>query len=125
MIKSKTPQLIDAQNQISSIIFLEMGPAIHDRKNGLRKFNITTYVEVDNGEGQIVMHGIKENMAVFTEATFIGLWGAYTIADFEANVDTFMIQQIDYINSYTWTGSEAQSPVRFWSLASEDLEIVT
>jgi len=125
MIRSTTPQLIDAQNQISSIVYLDMGPAIQDRKNGLRKFNITTYMPSLNQEGQTVLTGIKENVAVFTEATFMSLWGSNTLADFEANIDNFMIQQIAYINSYTWIGTEAQEPVRFWNLTAADLEIVT
>lgn len=125
MIRSKTPQLIDAQNQISAVVYLDMGPAIQDRKNGFRKFNITTYISSVNQEGQTVLTGIKENVAVFTEATFMSLWGTNTLADFEANIDNFMIQQIDYINSYTWAGTEAQQPVRFWNLTAADLEIVT
>jgi len=124
MIKSKTPQLIDAQNQINAIVFLDMGPAVQDRKNGLRKFNITTYVEAQNESGETVLHGIKENVAVFKESTFQSIWGTYTIAEFEANVDQFMIDQIEYINSYDWQGNESQAPVRFWNLTADDLEIV-
>lgn len=124
MIKSKEPQLIDAQNQISSTVFMDMGPAVHDRKNGFRKFNITTYVEVQNEQGETVLHGIKENIAVFKESTFLSIWGGLTFAEFESQVDQFLIDQIDYINKYTWTGNEAQPMVRFWNLTSEGLEIV-
>ena len=124
MIKSKEPQLIDAQNQIESIVFMGMGPAIHDRKTGVRKFNITTYVEAINEQGETVLHGIKENMAIFKESTFISLWGHLTFSEFESQVDQFMIEQIDYINKYTWTGEEAQPKVRFWNLTTEDMEII-
>ena len=48
-----------------------------------------------------------------------------TLKDFKDNKDSLLISQIDYINSYEWTGDEAQKkPVRFWSLTSNDLEIV-
>jgi len=124
MIKSTTPQLIDAQNQISEIVYFDMGPAIHDRKNGLRKFNITTYIEDTDENGDPYFKGIKEDMSIFKEATFLGLWGALTIAEFEAQVDANLISQIDYINSYTWDGTEAQEPIRFWNLTASDLEIV-
>ena len=125
MIKTTTPQLIDAQNQISAIVYLDMGPAIHDRKNGFRRFTITTYIETTDNEGNTNLTGIKENIAIFKESTFLELWGSNTLSDFEANVDSFMIDQIEYINSYEWDGTEAQSPVRFWNLTSTDLEIVT
>jgi len=124
MIKSTTPQLIDAQNQISEIVYFDMGPAIHDRKDGLRRFNITIYVEAVNEEGENYYKGIKEEMSVFKEATFMGLWGNLTLIEFEAQVDANLISQIDYINSYTWDSTEAQAPVRFWNLTASDLEIV-
>jgi len=62
MIKTTTPQLIDAQNQISEIVYFDMGPSIHDRKDGLRRFNITIYVEAVNEEGENYYKGIKEEM---------------------------------------------------------------
>jgi len=124
MIKSTTPQLIDAQNQISEIVYFDMGPAIHDRKDGLRRFNITIYVEAVNEEGENYYKGIKEEMSVFKEATFMGLWGNLTLIEFEDQVDANLISQIDYINSYTWDGTEAQEPVRFWNLTASDLEVV-
>jgi len=124
MIKTTTPQLIDAQNQISEIVYFDMGPSIHDRKDGLRRFNITIYVEAVNEEGENYYKGIKEEMSVFKEATFMGLWGNLTLIEFEAQVDANLISQIDYINSYTWDGTEAQAPVRFWNLTASDLEIV-
>lgn len=143
MIRTTEAQITDAQNQVSKIIYFEMGPAVHDRINGIRRFIITSLVEVDpqlqsvdncrqvdisdgnGGTTTVYLQAIRENAAIFKEATFMSLWGAYTVAAFEANVDQFMIQQIDYINSYTWTGDEAQAPVRFWSLTDQDLEIVT
>lgn len=124
MIKSTTPQLIDAQNQISEIVYFDMGPAIHDRKKGLRKFNITIYIEDTDVNGDTYYKGIKEEMSVFKEATFMGLWGNLTLIEFEAQVDANLISQIDYINSYTWDDTEAQAPVRFWNLTASDLEIV-
>lgn len=124
MIKSTTPQLIDAQNQVSEIVYLEMGPAIQDRKNGLRKFNITISIEDTDENGNTYYKGIKEDMSVFKESTFLGLWGTLTLAEFENQVDANLISQIDYINSYTWDGTEAQEPIRFWNLTSSDLEIV-
>ncbi len=124
MIRTTSPQLIDAQNQISAIVYFDMGPAHHDRKNGIRRFTITSFVEAQDENGDTVKVPIKENIAIYKEATFLSLWGTYTLADFEINVDQFMIDQIEYINSYTWDGTEAQDPVRFWNLASSDLEIV-
>ena len=123
MIKSKTPQLIDAQNQVSAIVYLDMSPAIHDRVNGLRQFNITTYIEVTI-DGVTSLQGIKENLAVFKDETFLAIWGDLTLIEFNDQIDANLIAQIVYINSYEWDGTEAQSPVRFWSLEATDLEIV-
>lgn len=124
MIRSKTPQLIDAQNEVSAIVYLDMTPSIHDRTNGLRQFNITTYIEITI-DGVSSLQGIKENLAVFKDATFFALWGDLTLIEFNEQIDVNLIAQIDYINSYTWDGTEAQKPVKFWSLEASDLEIVT
>lgn len=123
MIRSKTPQLIDAQNQTSAIVYLDMNPAVQDRVGGIRKFNITTYIEI-TVDGVTTLRGIKENLAVFKETTFLSLWGDLTLIEFNDQMDANLITQIDYINSYDWDGTEAQQPVRFWNLTASDLEIV-
>ena len=142
MIRTTSAQITDAQNQISNIIYFDMGPAIHNREKSLRSFVITSYIVVDNtsgsvdglkqinvsdgqgGSNTIYLKAIRENVAIFKEATFLTIWGNLTLTAFEAQVPSIMIQQISYINTYTWTGDEAQPPVRFWNLASDDMEVV-
>ena len=124
MIKTKEPQLIDAQNKVGAIVYLQVTHEFKSHQEQLRKFTITTLIEQVNKEGQTVLLPIKENIAIFKESTFIEQWGAFTLSDFNKKIDTFLIEQVEYINTYVWTGEESQEPVRFWDLKAEDLEII-
>ena len=119
MIRTKQPQIIDAQNGKSEIVYFDISHELKDIVKGLVTFNMVSFIMVD---GQL--QAIKENKAVYKLSTFNALYGAMTLNDFNANIDALMIGQIDYINKYTWVGNEVQPPVRFWNLTSEDLEIV-
>jgi len=130
MIKTKTPQIIDAQNGISKIVFFNVS---HETVNNLlktRAYNVVSSVEETikdlEGKDKVVLTAIKENKAIFKESTIQALYGGMTLADFQSNQDALLIAQIEFINSYVWTGDEAQkNPVKYWNLTSQDLEIVT
>jgi len=119
MIRTKQPQLIDAQNGKSEIVYFDISHELKDIVKGLVTFNMVSFIMVD---GQL--HAIKENKAVYKLSTFNALYGAMTLNDFNDQIDSLMIGQIDYINKYTWVGTEVQDPVRFWNLTANDLEIV-
>ena len=123
MIKTKKVQLVNAQNGESAIVFFHCSHSAFDRVNNLRLFNIQTLIEVTEN-GQAGLKPIGESKAVYKEATFQALFGLKTVAEFEAELDALMIAQIDYINKYNWQGTEAQKPVKYWTLTAADLEIV-
>ena len=119
MIRTKQPQLIDAQNGKSEIVYFDISHELKDIVKGLVTFNMVSFIMVD---GQL--QAIKENKAVYKLSTFDALYGAMSLNDFNNQIDSLMIGQIDYINKYTWVGTEVQDPVRFWNLTANDLEIV-
>ena len=124
MIKTKTAQIVDAQNVVSKVVFFDISHELVDNIKQTRTYNVVSLIE-EVKEGNTILTPIKETKAIFKEATILNLFGTLTLADFKAQKDALLIGQIDYINSYQWTGTEAQdAPVRFWSLTSADLEIV-
>jgi len=125
MIKTKSPQIVDAQNGVSQIVYFNISHELADNLAKTRTFNVVTYIEQTNEQGQTGLVAIKESKAIFKESTIQALYGSMTLVEFQASQDELLIAQIDYINSYTWTGTEAQKvPVKYWSLTASDLEIV-
>ena len=125
MIKTKTPQIVDAQNGVSQIVYFNISHELVDNLTKTRTYNVVTYIEQVNEQGQAQLVPIKENKATFKESTIQTLYGTLSLVEFQAIQDEALIAQIDYINSYTWTGTEAQqTPVKYWALTADDLEIV-
>lgn len=124
MIKSKEPQIIDAQNGISAVVFFEVTLERNDTLRGLRHFTITTYIEGTRENGEKFYHPINENVAIFKEETFKVLFGGLTLVEFDAQKNEIMKAQIEYANTHEWTGEEAQERVGYWGLMAADLETV-
>jgi CYTH domain-containing protein len=125
MIKTKTEQVIDAQNGFSSIVYLSITGVKKLYHNNTIEFTILTSVEAQDEEGKTGLVGIKENVALFKLETFNGMYGGLTLNEFESEKYKLLIDQIDYINKYTWTGEELTPKNRYWNLTKADLEIVT
>ena len=125
MIKTKLPQIVDAQNGVSKVVYFKVSHELVDNLSGTRMYNVVSYIEQVNEQGQSQLVAIKENKAIFKESTIQALYGAMTLIEFQASQDALLIAQIDYVNSYDWTGDEAQKePVKYWALTANDLEIV-
>lgn len=121
MIRSKQPQVINAMLGKSEIVYLEV--AIHIIMSKIEQRHFIIYASYINEKGEHVV--ISESKAVFKESTFMALFGALTLQQMKDQEDQLLIDQIDYINTYEWTGTEAQpEPVRFWNFTKDDLEIV-
>ena len=123
MIKTKQPQVINEQRGKTAIVFFDITHELIDRVRGVRTYNLVQFVEVEKN-GNITLEPTEENKIVFKESTVHSLFGALTLVEFQASQDALLIAQIDYINSYEWTGSEAMEPIRYWNLTASDLEIV-
>lgn len=123
MIKTTTPQVVNAQTGESAIVFFDITHELIDRMKGIRTFNLVHFIEVEKN-GQTTLHPIGENKVIFKEATIQSLYGALTLTQFQNQMDALLIGQIEYINSYEWTGGEAMKPIRYWNLTASDLEIV-
>jgi hypothetical protein len=123
MIKTKTPQIIDAQNGLSTDVYFSVTSERKLFGNNTIEFTILSSIVVTDQEGKTSLRGIKENRAVFKLTTFNNLFGDMTALEFQNQLDTIMIQQIEYINNHTWTGNEPMEKNSYWDLTSEDLEI--
>lgn len=125
MIKTKTPQVIDAQTGKTGIVFFSTSHELIDDLKGVRTYNIAKYIEVER-DGNMVLMPIGENKIVFKESTIQQLFGSMTLADFQNEKNkSLLIGQIDFINKYEWTGNEAMPEIRYWDLTASDLEIVS
>jgi len=123
MIRTKEAQIVDAQNGYAEVVYFHVSHDINNRQGGTRIFNIVTSVLVTNENNQSQLNHIKEVKAVFKESTFKKLFGSLTSIEFDAQIDALMIEQIDYINSLAPVEGVVNN--KFWSLTSEDLEVVT
>lgn len=126
MVVTKEPQIIDAQNGATAKVYFKILNETKDHTNNTRVIIFATLVKdvVPSGEPVQYSQFGKDQFAVFKEATYMALFGDMKISEFEAVKYQLLIDQIGYINSYEWTGKEIQKPVRFWSLTSNDLELV-
>jgi len=125
MIRTKTAQVIDAQNGHSDIVYFMVTGEVKDYTNNTIKFTILSSVEAKDEKGNDCFHGFKENQAVFKLTTFHSLFGSLTFDEYEATKDQLLINQIDYINKHTWTGNEPMAKNSYWDLVKTDLEIVS
>jgi len=124
MIRTKTAQVIDAQNGMSEIVYFSITSEKKNYNTNTIEFTILSSIIGTNEAGQNGLFGFKENKAVFKLSTFNNLFGALSINDFEADKDQILIDQIDYINKHVWTGNEPMKKNSYWSLEKTDLEIV-
>lgn len=124
MIKTKQPQVIDAQNGMSAEVYFSI---IHEEKDysmNTVTFVILSSILVVNDENETRLQGVKKNKAVFRLSTFNNLFGSLTLQEYEDTKDQLLINQIDYINKHDWTGNEPMPRNSYWNLTKDDLEII-
>lgn len=121
MIKTKLPQEYDAQNKKTGIIFFRILTETQDHTNATRKIQFNTFLETSP---KVYTQIGPDYIAVFKEVTYLGLFGDKTVQQMETEKDQLFINNLAYLNTITWTGSEAQKDqYRFWDLTAEDFEI--
>ena len=125
MIKTKTAQIIDAQNGNVAEVYFSVTQERKLYSTKTIEFTILSSVIATDQNGNSQLVGIKENKAVFKLSTFDALFGAMTINEYEATKDQILINQIDYINKHVWTGNEPMLKNSYWNLVKTDLEIVS
>jgi len=126
-VRTKQPQLINAQLKISDIVYFEIDP----NDWGASKVN------TENGEVdayRFVMHeyAVDENenrkpiMSIpilYKKATFISMFGNSSIVDILNNADDSIIFEIDRVNKIPFSPNRIQN-IRYWDLTASDLEKV-
>jgi len=122
-IKTKEPQIIDAEERLSAIVYLLPGYFCHGKAtyNGeeidIVSFDIEHYLMVDNE-----LKLAKNKKAYFKQSTFYSenLFPNGIAPDEYAEA---FIAQMDYINQKVFDGTELQQ-TRYWVLTAADVEIV-
>ena len=146
MIRTKQPQVIDAMNRRSGIVYIK---ALNRTENEqaqtvsfdveLYTLEITTKIEPvnvivgQNEEGGNIVEVQERNVtrpylnlinrrkAVYRMSTFYAMIGNVTPEQY----DNVLMAQIEYVNSRPLTGNEIQKDIYFWNLTAADLENVT
>lgn len=123
MIRSKDPQLVDAQNGAMAVVYME----IHDMEMREKRLGgpivsylVSKYMKNENG----ILVPIDQSIAMFKMSTWLNLFGALTMQYIQANKDQLFITQIGYVNALQYDGTELQR-VRYWpNTTAADWEIV-
>lgn len=126
MIRTKEAQLINPQLGESDVVYFKTLVGISDHVNDLERFNIGVFVKkmIENVEYFVPAYANNESMGTFQKSTFLSIFGAMTLNDFHANLDFSLMQQIEYINNFNWSGVPTEQIIRFWDLSASDMEIV-
>ena len=146
MIRTIQPQVIDAMNRRSGIVYIKALNRTENEQAQTVSFDVelytiesTTKVEPvnvvigQNEEGGDIVEVqnlnvtrpyfqlINRRKAVYRMSTFYAMIGNVTPDQY----DNVLIQQIEYVNSRPLTGKEIQKDIYFWNLTASDLENVT
>jgi hypothetical protein len=148
MIRTKQPQVVDAMNRESAVVYMEACNRRESKEAQTVTFDVfmytiesvtriesvptyktridengdtVNYVEFENkAVTQPVKRIISKREAVYKMSTFYGAVGNPTPSQY----DDVMIAQIAFINSKVWDGSEVQK-IYFWNLTASDVEKVS
>ena len=120
MVKTKTKQIVDAQNNIEEEVYFSILSEEKDYARNTVTFLIQSKIKVGDDE----YRKIKNTRAIFRLSTFNNIFGELTLQEYEDTKDQLLINQIDYINKHTWTGNEPMPKNSYWNLVKTDLEIV-
>lgn len=148
MIRTKEPQVVDAMNRESAVVYMEACNRRESKEAQTVTFDVfmytietvtrvesvptyktridengdtVNYVEFENKSvTRPFLKIISKRDAIYKMSTFYGAVGNPTPSQY----DDVMIDQIAFINSKVWDGSEVQK-VYFWELTASDVEKVT
>jgi hypothetical protein len=149
MIRTKQPQVVDAMNRESAVVYMEACNRRESKEAQTVTFDVFMYTiesvtrienvnvlktRLDGETGETVNYYeaeernvtrpflkiISKRDAIYKMSTFYGAVGNPTPSQY----DDVMIAQIAFINSKVWDGTEAQK-VYFWELTASDVEKVT
>ena len=143
MIRTKQPQVVDAMNRESAVVYMEACNRRESKEAQTVTFDVFMYTieSVTRVESVNVIKTredgseyyetemanvtrpflkiISKRDAIYKMSTFYGAVGNPTPSQY----DDVMIAQIAFINSKVWDGTEAQK-VYFWELTASDVEKV-
>lgn len=144
MIRTKKPVLIDAENDVWGVVYIQTGQQAHNDKLEIPivQFDVDRFIvvneerivknELGHPEKKLVkfLHCYKSTKAIYRKSTFENKFLGLT----DAQMDLKTIQSIHFVNEMTrnnqWTGNEIQK-VSYWAkpetggITADDLEIVT
>lgn len=124
MIRTKQPQIINAQTGQSEIVYFELGQRITDYSAKKVLFTLDLGYLKNENNLEIFQKIGETNIITFEEETFNNDYGHLTQLEFDNQREQLMIEKIEATNNYVATGDENYIVQKFWSLTALDLEIV-
>jgi hypothetical protein len=148
MIRTKQPQVLDAMNRITSIVYMEAKNMTENDDNGTVTFRTVLKIIVNKiktiqvaktlqnelNEDYIVFeneewvfpefHEFLGRDSVYKITTFDSLFNSLTRAQFKSQKDNLMIQEVNTVNNTICNPIEKNCNY-FWYLTTNDMEVVT
>lgn len=126
-VRTKQPQEISAQMQISDIVYFEIDPndwgaTVVNSENGevnVYRFMMSEYSLDENGNRKPIL----SIPILYKTATYEALFGTIGPIDLKAQFDDLVIAEIDRVNQIPFSPNRIQN-IRYWNLAASDLEKV-
>jgi hypothetical protein len=148
MIRTKQPQVLDAMNRITSVVYMEAKNMTENDDNGTVTFRTVLKIIVNKiktiqvaktlqnelNEDYIVFenedwvfpefHEFLGRDSVYKMTTFDALFNPLTRAQFKSQKDNLMIQEVHTVNNKICNPLEVNCNY-FWYLQANDMEVVT
>jgi hypothetical protein len=148
MIRTKQPQVLDAMNRITSVVYMEAKNMTENDDNGTVTFRTVLKIIVNKiktiqvaktlqnelNEDYIVFeneewvfpefHEFLGRDSVYKMTTFDTLFNPLTRAQFKSQKDNLMIQEVHNVNNTICNPIEKNCNY-FWYLQANDMEVVT
>lgn len=126
-VRTKQPQLINAQFQFSDNVYFEIDPddwgaTVVNSKDGY----VPAYRFVMHEYSLDVLGNRMPIMSIpilYKKSTFIQFFGNLSVNEILANADDNIITEIDRVNKIPFSTNRIQN-VRYWDLTATDLEKV-
>lgn len=148
MIRTKQPQVLDAINRITSVVYMEAKNMTEDDDNGTVKFRTVLKILINEIKTELVPKVLQNEQgedytvfeseqwvhpkfidflgrdSVYKMTTFDMLFNNLTRAQFKTQKDSLMIQEVNTVNNTICNPLEKNCNY-FWYLTTNDLEVVT
>lgn len=126
VVRTKQPVTVNDQLGIQKQVYFKLGDWYFGKARSAQgeevdavQFQVIQYFKDDNGDDVLM----NVSNAIYKRSTFFAQFGSLTFDAFVAGWPHMMIQQMAYVNSKEWTGTEVQY-IRYWGLNADGFEVV-